>query len=250
MGKLDGKLCIVTGAAQGIGKGIATEMAKQGGKIVLWDMKEDAVMKAAAELKETGATVWPIAGDVSDPKFVEDTFQKIESEYGPIDVLVNNAGITRTAMLLKMTDEQWHDVIRVNLTALFYTTRAAARLMKERKSGSIVNVSSGAGQKGTIGQVNYASAKAGVIGMTKATALEMARYNVRCNCVAPGVIETEMTTKILTDPKLAPQYLASIPLGRVGKPYDIGAAIAFLASDESNFMTGQVLGVNGGAIMM
>ena len=250
MGKLDGKIAIVTGAAQGIGKGIAKELAAQGAKVVLWDLKEDLVRAAAADLKEGGATAMAIAADVSEGPAVEKVFAQVESEFGPIDVLVNNAGITRTAMLLKMTDEQWHDVIRVNLTALFYTTRAAARLMKERGHGAIVNVSSGAGQKGTIGQVNYASAKAGVIGMTKATALELARYNIRCNCVAPGVIETEMTTTILTDPKLAPGYLAGIPLGRVGKPYDIATAIAFLASDEASFMTGQVLGVNGGAIMM
>lgn len=249
MGKLDGKVSIVTGAAQGIGKGIALELAAQGAKVVLWDLMDDAVDRAAADLRERGATVMAVAGDVSDPATVERVFAQVESEFGPIEVLVNNAGITRTAMLLKMTDEQWHDVLRVNLTALFYTTRAAARLMTSRSRGSIVNVSSGAGQKGTIGQVNYASAKAGVIGMTKATALELARYNVRCNCVAPGVIETEMTTKILTDPKLAPGYLAGIPLKRVGQPYDIAAAIAFLASDEASFITGQILGVNGGGYM-
>lgn len=249
MGRLDGRVAIVTGAARGIGKGIASELAAQGAKVVLWDISEESVQGAAADLKVGGSTVMAIAADVSNAAEVDDVFAKVEAELGPVDVLVNNAGITRTAMLLKMTDQQWDDVLRVNLTAIFYTTRAAARRMKERGRGAVVNVSSTAGQKGTIGQVNYAAAKAGVIGLTKATALELARYNIRCNCVAPGVVETEMTTKVLTDEKLRPQYLAGIPLGRVGKPYDIAATIAFLASDEASFITGQILGVNGGGYM-
>jgi len=249
MGKLEGKVAIVTGAGRGIGRGIALELAAQGAKVVLWDISEESVQGTVAGLKEGGSTAMAIAADVSNAAAVDDVFAKVEAELGPVDVLVNNAGITRTAMLLKMTDQQWDDVLRVNLTAIFYTTRAAARLMKERGRGAIVNVSSTAGQKGTIGQVNYAAAKAGVIGLTKATALELARYNIRCNCVAPGVVETEMTTKVLTDEKLRPQYLAGIPLGRVGQPYDIAATIAFLASDEASFITGQILGVNGGGYM-
>jgi 3-oxoacyl-[acyl-carrier protein] reductase len=171
----------------------------------------------------------------------------VEADIGKLDILVNNAGITRPAMIVKMTDQQWDDVIRVNLTAYFYTTRAALRSMKERKTGVTINISSLAAQRGSIGQINYASAKAGIIGLTKATAKEMARYGIRSNAICPGVIETEMTTKLLNDPKLRDTYLAEIPLARTGYPLDIARAASFLASDESSFITGQVFGVYGGA---
>ncbi|QHE83695.1 3-oxoacyl-ACP reductase FabG [Hydrogenophaga sp. BPS33] len=246
MSKLNNKVAIVTGAAQGIGRGIALELARQGAKVALWDINADAVAAAAAALREEKLNATGYAVDVGQSAAVDEAFARIEQELGPVDVLVNNAGISRAAMIPKMTDEQWDDVIQINLTGFFYTTRAASRSMKER-GGAMVNISSLAGQRGSIGQINYAAAKAGVIGLTKAAAKELARYKIRANCICPGLIETDMTGKVLSDEKLRAQYVGEIPLARVGLPLDIAQTVSFLASDESSFITGQVMGINGGA---
>ncbi|MDO9435471.1 3-oxoacyl-ACP reductase FabG [Hydrogenophaga sp.] len=246
MSKLNNKVAIVTGAAQGIGRGIALELARQGAKVALWDINAEAVEAAAAELRNDKLDVTGYAVDVGKSAAVDDAFARVEKELGLVDVLVNNAGISRAAMIPKMTDEQWHDVVQINLTGFFYTTRAASRSMKER-GGAMVNISSMAGQRGSIGQINYAAAKAGVMGLTKAAAKELARYKIRANCICPGLIETDMTGKVLSDEKLRAQYVGEIPLARVGLPLDIAQTVSFLASDESSFITGQVIGINGGA---
>jgi 3-oxoacyl-[acyl-carrier protein] reductase/2-hydroxycyclohexanecarboxyl-CoA dehydrogenase len=198
-----------------------------------------------------GAGIDAAAGvcDVGSSAEVDARFAETESALGPVDVLVNNAGINRFAMLHNMSDADWDEVIRVNLTAYFYTCRAAARSMRPRKAGSIVNISSMAAQRGSIGQINYASAKAGIIGLTKSVARELARHGVRANAIAPGTVETAMTARILTDDKLSGPLLAEIPLGRVGQPGEIARVACFLASDDASFMTGQVLGVNGGTYL-
>ena len=247
MSRLNGKVAIVTGAAQGIGRGIAQELAREGAKVALWDIGGEAAEAAAAALRGQGLQATGYAVDVSDSRAVDASVQRVEQELGPLDILVNNAGITRPAMILKMTDEQWDDVIRVNLTGYFYTTRAAARSMKERSGGSLIHVSSLAAQRGSIGQINYAAAKAGVLGIGRAAARELARYKVRSNCITPGLIETDMTAKVLSDEKLRAQYVGEIPLSRVGTPDDIAKTACFLASDDSSFITGQTFAVNGGA---
>ncbi|HYF20361.1 MAG TPA: 3-oxoacyl-ACP reductase FabG [Ramlibacter sp.] len=246
MNRLQDKVALVTGAAQGIGLGIAEELGRNGAKVALWDISADAVQAAAARLREAGLNATGYAVDVSKSQAVDEGLAQLERELGPIDVLVNNAGITRPAMILKMTDEQWADVLQVNLTGFFYTTRAAARSMKDR-GGSLVYISSLAAQRGSIGQINYAAAKAGVLGVMRAAARELARYKIRSNAITPGLIETDMTAKVLSDEKLRTQYVGEIPLSRVGLPQDIAQTACFLASDESSFITGQVIPVNGGA---
>lgn len=240
-------VAIVTGAAQGIGKGIALELASDGAKVALWDVSREAVEAAAAQMRDRGLHAKAYVVDVASSSAVDAGVAQVCEELGALDVLVNNAGISRAAMIPKMTDEQWDDVIRVNLTGFFYTTRAAARVMKERNSGAMVNISSLAGQRGSIGQINYAAAKAGVIGLTKAAAKELARYGIRANCICPGLIETDMTGKVLSDEKLRAQYVGEIPLGRVGQPQDIAQTVRFLASGASSFISGQVIAVNGAA---
>ena len=249
MRKLQDKVAIVTGAAQGIGKSIAAEMGGEGARVAVWDRNAEGVQAATAEFCGEGVDARSYVGDVGNSGEVDALFAQVEKEMGPVDILVNNAGINRFAMLHKMTDEDWDAVIRVNLTGYFYTCRAAARSMKERKSGCMVNVSSMAAQRGSIGQINYASAKAGILGLTKSVAREMARYTVRANAIAPGTIETSMTQKILNDDKLSAPIRAEIPLGRVGQPVDIARVACFLASDDASFMTGQVVNVNGGTYL-
>jgi NAD(P)-dependent dehydrogenase (short-subunit alcohol dehydrogenase family) len=244
---LKDQVAIVTGAAQGIGKVIALELASDGAKVALWDVSSEAVEAAAAQMRDRGLHAKAYVVDVTSSSAVDAGVAQVCEELGALDVLVNNAGISRAAMIPKMTDEQWDDVIRVNLTGFFYTTRAAARVMKERNSGAMVNISSLAGQRGSIGQINYAAAKAGVIGLTKAAAKELARYGIRANCICPGLIETDMTGKVLSDEKLRAQYVGEIPLGRVGQPLDIAQTVVFLASDASSFISGQVIAVNGAA---
>jgi 3-oxoacyl-[acyl-carrier protein] reductase len=241
------KVAIVTGAAQGIGLGIAEEMAAEGARVALWDITEQAVHAAVERLRAKGLKVTGYCVDVTQSAAVDRGVARVEQEIGRLDVLVNNAGISRPAMILKMTDEQWDDVLRVNLTGFFYTTRAAARTMKERNTGSMIHISSLAAQRGSIGQINYAAAKAGVLGLARAAARELARYKIRSNSIAPGLIETDMTTKLLSDEKLREQYVGEIPLARVGLPRDIARSTVFLASDASSFITGQTIAVNGGA---
>lgn len=242
--RLEGKTAVVTGAARGIGLGISRVLADGGANVVLVDMNQEQLQESASTLPAGQAETY--VGDVGTAEVARGMVGAAVDKWGGLDILVCNAGITRPAMLSKMTEEQWDEVLRVNLKHVFLAMQAASAAMHERGGGSIVNISSMGAQRGTIGQVNYAAAKAGMIGLTRAGAKELARYGIRVNAIAPGTVETPMTEKILTDERFRDTYLAEIPLGRVGQPEDIGRAVRYLASDASAWVTGQVLAVNGG----
>lgn len=247
--RLKGKVAIVTGARQGIGEAVSLAMAREGADLTLVSRsikEEDEVVKAAREL---GRKVLVIRADVGDRAQAQKVVDETVAAFGKVDVLFNNAGITRPAMLWKMTMEQWEEVIRVNLTGVFNCMQAVAGPMMEQKSGSIINVTSSAGLVGTIGQVNYSAAKGGVHALTKSAARELARYNIRVNCISP-MAETEMTKKIAHDPKFKEKYLERIPMGRFAKPEEIAPLVIFLASDESSYMTGQTICADGGMVML
>ena len=244
--KLANRIAVVTGAAQGIGLAIATELARDGARVALWDRDAATLEIAVAAMLKDGLNAVAQIGDVGDSAVVDTLFAQTEKQLGPVDILVNNAGITRPAMLHKMTDQEWDDVIRVNQSSYFYTTRAAARSMKARNTGVMVNISSMGGARGALGQINYVAAKAAVIGITKAAAKELARYGIRANAIAPGTTQTRMTNKVLTDERFRATYLAEIPMGRPGQPEEIARTARFLASDDASFITGQVIHVNGG----
>ena len=246
MKKLQDRVAIVTGSGQGIGKAIAGELAQAGAVVAVWDIDGEVAEATAAEFRAIGHQARAYVGDVGSSAAVDGMFAQVEKDLGPVAILVNNAGITRLAMITKMSDAEWDDVIRINLSSYFFTTRAAARSMKEHKRGAMVNISSLAAQRGSIGQINYASAKAGILGLTRSASRELARYGIRANAITPGVIETRMTTTILTDDRFRAPTLAEIPLGRVGQPEDIARTACFLVSDDADFITGQVIGVNGG----
>ena len=243
----DIKVALVTGSGRGLGKAIALKLAAEGIDIVVNDMDAMTAMETADEIREMGRKVLVSGANVADPLQVEEMFENISECFGRLDILVNNAGITRDSTFLKMTQEQWRDVIDINLTGVFNCTKPAAVMMKNAGSGRIVNLSSIAGQTGNIGQANYAATKAAVIGMTKTLARELAVYNINVNAVAPGLIRTPMTDAI--PDKVMAMMLDSIPLKRIGKPEDIANLVRFLASDESSYITGQVIGCNGGWYM-
>jgi acetoacetyl-CoA reductase len=237
------RTALVTGGTAGIGAAIAEALAAEGVEVIVVDVVPDKV-KTYAETTGRAAYVM----DVADFDQVEQTLADIESKHGPIDILVNNAGITRDGMVHKMCRRtQWNAVIDVNLSSVFNTVRLLAPGMRERGWGRIVNISSMNGQKGQAGQANYAAAKAGMIGLTKSIAQEMAAKGVTANCVAPGFILTEMTKAMRPD--VLASEAAKIPVGRMGTPDDIAATVAFLTSEKAGFITGQVIAVNGGQYM-
>jgi 3-oxoacyl-[acyl-carrier protein] reductase len=241
------KIGIVTGAARGIGREIARELLGLGMTVVAADVREDLLAALPEALGRPGERLVPRKLDVTNSEAFTALVDELAEKYGHLDVLVNNAGITRDGLLLRMEDADWELVLKVNLTSAFFGIRAAAKHMIRQRSGSIVNMASYSGLEGNRGQANYAASKAGLIGLTKTTAKELAGKNVRCNAVAPGFIQTEMTDVL---PQLAKDMaLAQIPLKRFGQPADIARAAAFLASEASAYVTGQVLSVDGGMHM-
>jgi 3-oxoacyl-[acyl-carrier protein] reductase len=244
MGLLDGKVAVVTGAAQGIGLEIARALLADGAAVVLGDVNTEAAEKSAAELSVGNARAIGARCDVTSEDEVAALVKRAVDELGSLDVMVNNAGITRDATMRRMSLEDFRAVLDVHLVGAWLGTRAAGAVMREQKSGSIVNISSISGKVGNIGQTNYSSAKAGMIGLTKAAAKELAHVGVRVNAIQPGLIRTSMTEAMRQD--IWDAKLAEIPMGRAGEPAEVGKVALFLASDLSSYMTGAVLEVTGG----
>ena len=245
---LDGKVAIITGASRGIGKGIAAMFVAQGAKVAFTYASSDEKARALeAELSANGGVVKGFKSDAADFDAAQKLVDQVVEEFGTVDILVNNAGITRDTLLMRMSEEQWDEVIRVNLKSIFNLSKAVIRPMLKAKSGSVINMSSIVGVTGNAGQANYAASKAGIIGFTKSMAAELGSRNIRCNAIAPGFIETEMTGAL--DEKVVQQWRDSIPLKRGGTPEDIANATLFLASDMSSYITGQTIHVCGGMHM-
>lgn len=246
--KLAGKVAIVTGASRGIGKAIALDLAKQGAKIVVnYAGSVDRANQVVEEIKQLGQAAISIQADVSDSEAVANMVKETIDTFGTIDILVNNAGITKDNLLMRMKESEWDDVINTNLKGVFLCTKAVTRPMMKQRKGKIINITSIVGVIGNPGQANYVAAKAGVIGFTKTTAKELAQRNITVNAIAPGFITTDMTDKLPSDIKEA--MLGQIPLGAFGNPEDISNAVIFLASDDSNYITGQTLHIDGGMYM-
>ncbi len=239
------KVALVTGSTRGIGKAIALRLASSGMIVVVnGATSEERISEVVSKIKENGGEAIGIKADVSRKEDVDKVFSKITEELGRLDILINNAGITRDNLLMRMSEEDWDEVIRINLKSVFLCSKAAFRLMRKNRWGRIVNISSIVGIIGNAGQANYAASKAGIIGVTKSLAKEFASSGILVNAVAPGFIVTDMTSK-LTD-KVKETFLSMIPLKRFGKPEDIANVVAFLVSDEASYITGQVISVNGG----
>lgn len=246
MKQLEGKVAIITGATRGIGKGIAEVFAKEGAKIAFTYAGSVDKAKALEEELSKITTIKGYQSDASDFEAAQELVEAVIAEYGKIDILVNNAGITRDNLLLRMSKEDFDTVIKVNLDSVFNLTKAVTKPMMKAKSGSIINMTSVVGVKGNAGQANYAASKAGVIGFTKSIALELGSRNIRCNAIAPGFIETEMTAAL--DEKTVQGWRDAIPLKRGGQPEDVANACVFLGSEKSSYITGQVLNVDGGML--
>jgi len=245
--RLQGKIALVTGAGRGIGQGIAKKLAAEGAAVGVADINLPNAEETAAAINQAGGRATALQLDVANPENAREVVNATAAwGEGRLDILVNNAGINRDTMLHKMTIEEWEAVIRVNLSGVFYCLQPAALLMRAQNGGRIINISSAAWQ-GNVGQANYAAAKAGVIGLTKTAARELARYQVTVNAICPGFIDTEMTRGV--PPKVWDTMVSKIMLGRVGTPQDVAHVIVFLASDEGSYLTGEVINVGGGFLL-
>jgi 3-oxoacyl-[acyl-carrier protein] reductase len=245
---LKGKTAVITGASRGIGKAIAIRFGKAGANLVLNYRSNDEAMDALLEvLEKEGIKAVKAKGDVSNSDDAKELMKIAKDTFGSLDILVNNAGITKDKLIIQMKEEDFDSVIRVNLKGSYNCIKHAAKIMMKQRSGKIVNMASVVGVTGNAGQINYSASKAGVIGMTKSAARELAARNITVNAVAPGFIETDMTKDLVE--KAGEGMLSGIPLGRLGSPEDIAEAVAFLASDAANYVTGQVLNVDGGMVM-
>ncbi len=245
---LEGKTALVTGGSRGIGKAIAITFAQHGANVAFSDLfYDDAAKSLESELATFGVKAKGYASDASKMEDAEKLIDEVFAHFGQIDALINNAGITRDTLLMRMTEQQWDDVIRVNLKSVFNMTKAVQKVMLKQKFGSIINMSSVVGVGGNAGQSNYAASKAGMIGFTKSIAMELGSRNVRCNAIAPGFIETDMTASLPEEVKN--EWAQKIPLRRAGKAVDVANLTLFLASDLSTYITGQVITVCGGMKM-
>ena len=246
---LSGKTALVTGGSRGIGRAIALRLAEQGADVCIsFKGNTDAAAAVVGQIEAMGRSAYGVQADVSEQEscvaLVTAALEKLER----VDILVNNAGITRDDLIMRMTPEAWTEVLETNLFGAFYMTKAVTRPMLKARSGRIINITSVSGQAGQMGQANYSSAKAGLIGLTKATARELASRSITVNAVAPGFIETELTSGLPQE--LLDELIVRTPLGRFGQPEEIAGAVAYLASDEASFITGQVLALDGGLVMM
>src|SRR5271170_193121 len=244
---LTDKVALVTGASRGLGKAIALALAAEGASIAAVARSEEALKDTLEAVRAAGATAEPFALDVSDSAAAEAVVEKVAARFGHVDVLVNNAGVTRDGLLMRMTAEAWDAVINTNLKGAFNLTKPVGRLMVKQRAGRIINISSVIGLMGNAGQANYAASKAGLIGFSKSVAREFASRNITCNVVCPGFIETDMTRGLGED--LRKKLLEKIPLARLGQPDDVAGVVAFLASPAANYITGQILTVDGGMVM-
>lgn len=244
---LEGKIALITGASRGIGRGIALKFAEHGAHVAFTYLSSVEKGEALAkELEAYGVKAKGYRSDAADFKAAEELINSVVADFGTVDVLVNNAGITRDTLLMRMTEQQWDEVMNANLKSVFNLTKAVQKPMLKQRKGSIINMSSVVGVKGNAGQANYAASKAGIIGFTKSVALELGSRNIRSNAIAPGFIETEMTAAL--DPKVVEGWRESIPMKRGGTADDVANATVFLASDMSAYITGQVINVCGGML--
>lgn len=244
---LDNKVTLVTGASRGIGKGIAIELGKSGARVIGTATSEQGAGKITDYMQEAGIDGKGMVLDVRDSDSIDQCLSQINEEFGSIDILVNNAGITRDTLLMRMKLEQWEEVYETNLRSVFLLSKACLRGMMKSRSGRIINISSVVGTTGNPGQANYATTKAGMVGFTKSLAREVANRGITVNCVAPGFIRTDMTDELTEEQK--EQILAGLPMARLGEVEDIAKAVKFLASEDSAYITGQTLHVNGGLHM-
>ena len=242
---LTDQVAIITGGVRGIGKAIALEMVRQGAKVVLCYRGNDtAANETLREIKEIGGQALLLKGDVRSSEFAKEAVKEAVEQYGQVDILVNNAGITRDKLLLRMTEDDFKEVVDTNLVGSFQFLKACAEIMMKKRYGRIINLSSIVGVIGNPGQINYSASKAGILGLTKSAAKELGKRGITVNAVAPGFIETEMTEILSEDQKS--QFLEKIPVGRVGLPQEVAHLVAFLSSKEAGYISGQVIGIDGG----